>query len=37
MYKKVSYNIKKMKKKYGGGEGGGAIFELKTLSVYLKK
>ena len=33
MYKKVLYNIKKMKKKWGGG----AIFELKTLSMYLKK
>ena len=32
MYKKVLYNIKKMKKC-----GGGAIFELKTLSMYLKK
>ena len=36
MYKKVSYNIKKMKK-CGGGGGGGAIFEPKTLSIYLKK
>ena len=35
MYKKVLYNIKKMKK--CGGEGGGAIFEHKTLSMYLKK
>ena len=35
MYKKVLYNIKKMKK-WGGGEGG-AIFEPKTLSMYLKK
>ena len=34
MYKKVLYNIKKMKK-CGGGEG--AIFEPKTLSMYLKK
>ena len=33
MYKKVSYNIKKMKKCGGGG---GAIFEPKTLSMYLK-
>ena len=32
MYKKVLYNIKKMKKM-----GGGAIFEPKTLSMYLKK
>ena len=32
MYKKVLYNIKKMKKC-----GGGAIFEPKTLSMYLKK
>ena len=36
MYKKVLYNIKKMKKWGGGGEGG-AIFEPKTLSMYLKK
>ena len=35
MYKKVLYNIKKMKK-CGGGRGG-AIFEPKTLSMYLKK
>ena len=35
MYKKVLYNIKKMKK-CGGGGGGGAIFEPKTLSMYLK-
>ena len=34
MYKKVLYNIKKMKK---CGEGEGAIFEPKTLSMYLKK
>ena len=34
MYKKVLYNIKKMKKCEGGG---GAIFEPKTLSMYLKK
>ena len=34
MYKKVLYNIKKMKKCGGGG---GAIFEPKTLSMYLKK
>ena len=32
MYKKVLYNIKKMKK-CGGGGGGGAIFEPKTLSI----
>ena len=31
MYKKVLYNIKKMKKC------GGAIFEPKTLSMYLNK
>ena len=37
MYKKVLYNIKKMKKNVGVGEGGGAIFEPKTLSMYLKK
>ena len=38
MYKKVLYNIKKMKKCGGGGRGGGgAIFEPKTLSMYLKK
>ena len=36
MYKKVLYNIKKMKKCEGRG-GGGAIFEPKTLSMYLKK
>ena len=36
MYKKVLYIIKKMKK-CGGGEGEGAIFEPKTLSMYLKK
>ena len=35
MYKKVLYNIKKMKKCGVGGEG--AIFEPKTLSMYLKK
>ena len=34
MYKKVLYNIKKMKK---CGEGEGAIFEPKTLSINLKK
>ena len=33
MYKKVLYNIKKMKKMCEGG----AIFEPKTLSMYLKK
>ena len=33
MYKKVLYNITKMKKMWGGG----AIFEPKTLSMYLKK
>ena len=37
MYKKVLYNIKKMKKCGGGMGGGGAIFEPKTLSMYLKK
>ena len=36
MYKKVLYTIKKMKK-CGVGEGEGAIFEPKTLSMYLKK
>ena len=35
MYEKVLYNIKKMKKCVGGG--GGAIFEPKILSMYLKK
>ena len=35
MYKKVLYNIKKMKKMWR--RGGGAIFEPKTLSMYLKK
>ena len=35
MYKKVLYNIKKIKKNVG--ERGGAIFEPKTLSMYLKK
>ena len=34
-YKKVLYNIKKIKKMWDGG--GGAIFEPKTLSMYLKK
>ena len=34
MNKKVLYNIKKMKK--CGGGGGEAIFEPKTLSMYLK-
>ena len=34
MYKKVLYNIKKMK---NCGVGEGAIFEPKTLSMYLKK
>ena len=33
MYKKVLYNIKKMKKMWGGG----AIFEPITLAMYLKK
>ena len=33
MYKKVLYNIKKIKKMFGGG----AIFEPKTRSMYLKK
>ena len=37
MYKKVLYNIKKMTKCVGGGGGEGAIFEPKTLSMYLKK
>ena len=32
--KKVLYNIKKIKKMWGGG---GAIFEPKTLSMSLKK
>ena len=36
MYKKVLYNIKKIKK-CGVGEGKGAIFEPKTLSMYLQK
>ena len=35
MYKKVLYNIKKMKKCWVGG-GGGAIFEPNTLSMYLE-
>ena len=35
MYKKVLYDIKKIKKNVGGG--GGAIFEPKTLCMYLKK
>ena len=35
MYKKVLYNIKKMKK--CGGEWEGAIFEPKTLSMYFKE
>ena len=34
MYKKVLYNIKKMKKCVGGRR---AIFEPKTLSMYSKK
>ena len=33
MYKKVLYNIKKIKKMRGGG----AIFDPKTLSMYLKE
>ena len=33
MYKKVLYNIKKLKKNVGGW--GGAIFEPKTLSMYF--
>ena len=38
MYKKVMYNIKKMRKSVGVGVGGGgAIFEPKTLSMYLEK
>ena len=36
IYKKVLYNIKEMKN-CGGGGWGGAIFEPKTLSMYLKK
>ena len=35
MYKKVLYNIKKIKKMWGGGGEGGAIFEPKTLSMYF--
>ena len=35
MCKKVLYNIKKIKKMWGGG-GGEAIFEPKTLPPYLK-
>ena len=35
MYKKVFYNIKKIKNVGGGGEG--PIFEPKTISMYLKK
>ena len=35
MYKKILYNIEKMKKCGGGREG--AIFEPKTLSMYLKE
>ena len=35
MYIKVLYNIKKNKENVGGG--GGAIFEPKTLSLYLKR
>ena len=34
MYKKVLHNIKKRKNVWGGG---GAIFEPKTPSMYLKK
>ena len=33
--KKVLYNIKKIKKMWGGGRG--AVFEPKTLPMYLKK
>ena len=36
MYIKELYNIKKIKEIWGGGRGG-AIFEPKTLSMYLKK
>ena len=36
MYKNVLYNVKKIRKMWGGG-GLGAIFEPKTLSMYLKK
>ena len=36
MYKKVLYNINKMKKCGEGGRGG-AIFEPKTFFMYLKK
>ena len=35
MYIKVLYNIKKNKENVGGE--GGAIFESKTLSLYLKR
>ena len=34
MYKKVLYNIKKIK---NVGDGGGVIFEPKTISLYLRK
>ena len=37
MYKKVLYNIKKMKKCGGGGVRGRGNIEPKTLSMYLKK
>ena len=39
MYKKVLYNIKKIKKNVcvGGGEGEGQYLNPKTLSMYLKK
>ena len=35
MYKNVLYNVKKIRKVWGGG--GVAIFKPKTLSMYLKK
>ena len=36
MYKKVLYNIKEIKQMCVCVGGGGAIFEPKTLSMYLK-
>ena len=37
MYKKVLYNIKKMKKCGGGGEGEGQYLNQHTLYVFKKK
>ena len=37
MYKTVLYNIKKMKKMWGGGRGRGNIWTQNTLYVFKKR